>query len=125
MFVHLYSQLFPNMKKQEILETIQHITAAAKSPTNTFLCNGAWLSQEAAILFWTRVLEREFNSPFIGQIRYVKRLDSTYSKVSYNKVLQQFDGETWNDVDEANISWETPKQEEKYNKAQAKEYQFR
>ena len=63
--------------------------------------------------------------PFIGQIRYVKRLDSTYSKVSYNKVLQQFDGETWNDVDEANISWETPKQEEKYDKAQAKEYQFR
>ena len=61
---------------------------------------------------------------FIGQIRYVKRLDIN-RRANYNTVLQQFDGETWNDVDEANISWETPKQEEKYNKAQAKEYIFR
>jgi hypothetical protein len=62
--------------------------------------------------------------PFIAQLRYVKRLDEQWH-VNYTKVLQQFDGTVWNDVDADGAQWETPEQEKKHNKARDKEYIFR
>ena len=65
------------------------------------------------------------SAPFIGQLRYVKRLNDLHknaSVLSYREVMQQFNGTSWIDIDADEAIWESEEQEAKYKKACEKQY---
>lgn len=60
-------------------------------------------------------------TPFLGQIRYVKRIDELSKCVSYSEHMQQFNGVSWNDIDPDDAVWESKEKEEDYNLAVIKD----